>query len=96
MLALEQEGSTADEDLLDVFVAAEPGQPVRALLARLRTEGISADADYAGRSMKGQIGYGQKRARSVLLVTGGGMTLRRRGELDVEVDEAALLELLEG
>jgi len=24
------------------------------------------------------------------------MTLRRRGELDVEVDEAALLELLEG
>ena len=96
VLALEQEGSTADEDLLDVFVAAEPGQPVRALLARLRTEGISADADYAGRSMKGQIGYGQKRARSVLLVTGGGMTLRRRGELDVEVDEAALLELLEG
>ncbi|TML76783.1 MAG: histidine--tRNA ligase [Actinobacteria bacterium] len=96
VLALEQEGSTADEDLLDVFVAAEPGQPVRALLARLRTEGISADADYAGRSMKGQIGYGQKRARSVLLVTGGGMTLRRRGELDVEVDEAALLELLQG
>jgi len=96
VLALEQEGSTADEELLDVFVAAEPGQPVRALLARLRTEGISADADYAGRSMKGQIGYGQKRARSVLLVTGGGMTLRRRGELDVEVDEAALLELLEG
>ena len=96
VLALEQEGSTADEDLLDVFVAAEPGQPVRALLARLRTEGISADADYAGRSMQGQSGYGQKRARSVLLVTGGGMTLRRRGELDVEVDEAALLELLEG
>ena len=96
VLALEQEGSTADEDLLDVFVAAEPGQPVRALLARLRAKGISSDADYAGRSMKGQIGYGQKRARSVLLVTGGGMTLRRRGELDVEVDEAALLELLEG
>jgi len=94
LLSLELEGIAAAEDMLDVFVAAEPGQPVRTLLARLRATGISADADYAGRSMKGQIGYGQKRARSTLVVTDGGMTLRRHGELDVEVDEATLLELL--
>jgi histidyl-tRNA synthetase len=96
LLSLELEGRTADEDLLDVFVAAEPGQSVRALLAHLRAEGISADADYAGRSLKGQIGYGQKHARSLLVVTAGGMTLRRRGERDVEVDEAALVGLLQG
>jgi histidyl-tRNA synthetase len=96
LLSLELEGRTADEDLLDVFVAAEPGQSVRALLAHLRAEGISADADYAGRSLKGQIGYGQKHARSLLVVTAGGMTLRRRGERDVDVDEAALVGLLKG
>jgi hypothetical protein len=44
--------------------------------------------------MKGQIGYGQKRARSILLVTESGMTLRRRGEPDVDVDEQGLEELL--
>lgn len=94
LLSLELEGISADEDLLDLFIAAEPGQSVGALVARLRASGISVDADYAGRSMKGQIGYGQKRARSILLVTESGMTLRRRGEPDVDVDEQGLEELL--
>jgi histidyl-tRNA synthetase len=94
ILSLELEGISADEDLLDVFVAAEPGQSVGALVARLRASGISADADYGARSMKGQIGYGQKRARSILVVTEEGMTLRRRGETDVQVDEASVEELL--
>ena len=95
LLSLELEGISADEDLLDLFIAAEPGQSVGALVARLRASGISVDADYAGRSMKGQIGYGQKRARSVLLVTESGMTLRRRGEPDVDVDEQGLEALLQ-
>jgi histidyl-tRNA synthetase len=94
LLSLEREGITAAEDRLDVFVAAESGQPIGALVSRLRAEGVSADADYAGRSMKGQIGYGQKSARAVLLVTGEGMTLRRHQEPDVEIDETQLLELL--
>ena len=94
IMSLELEGIIADEDLLDVFVAAEPGISVSSLVARLRAEGFAADADYAGRSMKGQIGYGQKRARAMLVVTADGMTLRRRGELDVEVDDARLTELL--
>ena len=54
LLSLELEGISADEDLLDVFVVAEQGQSVGALVARLRASGISVDADYAGRSMKGQ------------------------------------------
>ena len=94
IMSLELEGIIADEDLLDVFVAAEPGISVSSLVARLRAEGFAADADYAGRSMKGQIGYGQKRARATLVVTADGMTLRRQGELDVEVDDARLTELL--
>lgn len=94
LLSLELEGISADEDLLDVFVVAEQGQSVGALVARLRASGISVDADYAGRSMKGQIGYGQKRARSILLVMESGMTLRRKGEPDVDVDEQDLEELL--
>ena len=96
LISLELEGITADDDLLDVFVAAEPGRSVDGLLSRLRQDGFAADADYAGRSMKGQIGYGQKRARAVLLVTGNGMTLRRQGELDVAVDEAELTDVLRG
>jgi histidyl-tRNA synthetase len=96
IMSLELEGIGAEEDLLDVFVAAEPDHPVHALLTRLRAEGFAADSDYAGRSMKGQIGYGQKRARAILVVDGSGMTLRRQGELDVAVDEGELLELLRG
>jgi histidyl-tRNA synthetase len=94
IMSLELEGITAGEHRLDVFVAAEPNRSVQALLAQLRANGFAADADYAGRSMKGQIGYGQKRARSVLVVTADTMTLRRQGEVDVEVDEAQLTELL--
>jgi histidyl-tRNA synthetase len=94
ILSLELEGITTEEDLLDVFVAASPDAPVEGLVARLRAEGLASDADYAGRSMKGQISQGQKRARATLVVTPEGMTLRRQGELDVEVDEEQLLELL--
>lgn len=93
ILSLELEGITVEEDLLDVFVAAADVS-VQPLVARLRADGFAADADYAGRSMKGQIGYGQKRARAILVVTRDGMTLRRQGELDVEVDEARLRDLL--
>ena len=94
IMSLELEGITAEEDRLDVFVAADASISVWALVARLRGDGFSADADYAGRSMKGQIRYGERRARSVVVVTEGGMTLRRQGERDVEVDEARLTELL--
>jgi histidyl-tRNA synthetase len=95
IMSLELEGITGDEDQLDVYVAAAPDAPsVQPLLARLRAEGFASDTDYAGRSMKGQISQGQKRSRATLIVTTDGMTLRRQGELDVEVDEAKVMELL--
>jgi len=95
IMSLELEGITAEEDPLDVYVAVAPDAPsVQQLLARLRAEGFSSDTDYAGRSMKGQISQGQKRARAILVVTTNEMTLRRQGELDVQVDETQLMELL--
>jgi histidyl-tRNA synthetase len=94
IMSLELEGITAQEDTLDVYIAAAYGVSVEPLLARLRAEGFAADTDYAGRSMKGRVSQGEKRARATLVVTSDGMTLRRKGELDLEVDEAQLTELL--
>jgi histidyl-tRNA synthetase len=97
ILSLELEGIAAEEDPLDVYVAVAPdASSVQPLLARLRAGGFASDTDYAGRSMKGQISQGQKRARATLIVTTDGMTLRRQGELDIEVSEAQLTELLRG
>jgi histidyl-tRNA synthetase len=94
VLSLELEGITADEPKLDVFFAVEPGRSALEAVAQLRRDGFAADTDYAGRSLKGQISHGEKRARALVLVTADGMTLRRRGELDVKVDLAQLEELL--
>ena len=38
------------------------------LVRDLRAAGIAADTDYAGRSLKGQIGYGQKHANATLIL----------------------------
>ena len=94
VLSLELEGITADEPRLDVFFAVEPGRSAQEAVAQLRRDGFAADTDFAGRSLKGQISHGEKRARALVLVTADGMTLRRRGELDVKVDLAQLEELL--
>jgi histidyl-tRNA synthetase len=85
LLSLELEGITAAEPLLDVFIAVEDEQrrnDALAALRELRADGISADTDYAGRSLKGQLTQGQKRANAVAIRTSDGWTLRRRGEQD--------------
>jgi len=61
-------------------------------LAELRSEGISCDTDYAGRSLKGQLTQAQKRAAAVAIRTSDGWTVRRRGEQDRSA--ATLKELL--
>ena len=93
-LSLELEGVTAEVPKLDVFVVVEPGQDALPIVKELRAAGISADMDYAGRSLKGQLGYAQKSARAVLILAADAWTLRRAGELDVEVDLPTLKELL--
>ncbi|HUZ99515.1 MAG TPA: histidine--tRNA ligase [Gaiellaceae bacterium] len=86
VLSLELEGITAAEPLLDVFFAVEPGQSAFSAVYELRAAGIAADLDHAGRSLKGQVTYGQKHARATVVVGAGGWILRRQGELDVGVD----------
>ena len=95
VLSLELEGITAEQPKLAVFVAVEPGQSGLAVVKELRAAGIAADTDYAGRSLKGQLGYGQKHADATLVLGAGGWTLRRGGELDVMVrDVEHLKEIL--
>jgi len=94
VLALEQEGAQSDVEPLDVFFAVEQGQSALTWLADLRRAGFSADTDYAGRSLKGQLTQGQKLARRVVVLAAGGATLRSPGELDREIDVAGLLEEL--
>ena len=55
---------------------------------------LLADSDHAGRSLKGQLTYGQKRARATVVVGADGWTLRRHGELDVPVAGVAELKEL--
>lgn len=86
VLSLELEGIAADEPELDVFFVVEAeGRRDDALrtMAALRDRGVSCDTDYAGRSVKGQLGLAQKRARTIAIRTLDGWTLRRRGEQDV-------------
>ena len=95
VLSLELEGIAAAEPLLDVFFAVESGQSALAAVYALRRAGKSADRDHAGRSLKGQVSYGQKHARATVIVGPHGWTLRRAGELDIEVrDVDHLQELL--
>ena len=93
MLALENEGRATEPPRLDVFFVVEAGaerERVLQSLAELRRRGLSADADYAGRSFKGQMTQaGRTRARTVVVVHGGDATIRREGadEQVVALDE---------
>ena len=97
VLALELEGVTADSPTLDVFLVIDGGSrtDVLSLLADLRARGIAADTDYAGRSLKGQLTQAQRSGAHTTVIFGdGGITLRRRGETDVDVQRGELLERL--
>jgi len=95
VLSLELEGIAVEQPRLEVFVAAEAGQSALHVVRELRAAGIAADMDYAGRSLKGQLGYGQKHAGATLVLQSDGWTLRRGGELDVTVrDVEHLKEIL--
>jgi histidyl-tRNA synthetase len=95
VLSLELEGISADEPQLDLFLVLEAPEHRDELLAELtalRASGLSADTDYAGRSVKGQLTHAQKRARGIAIRGADGWTLRRRGEQDRS--GATLQELL--
>jgi histidyl-tRNA synthetase len=85
VLSLELEGIDAEAPLLDLFFVLEDPrqrQEVLTTMTELRAQGYSCDADYAGRSLKGQLTQAQKRAAAVAIRGADGWTLRRRGEQD--------------
>jgi histidyl-tRNA synthetase len=97
VLSLELEGVTADPPAITVFLAVDGGSraDALALLADLRARGLAADADYAGRSLKGQLTQAQRSgARDIVIFRDGSITLRRRGAQDVDVQRDELLERL--
>jgi histidyl-tRNA synthetase len=81
------EGSASDPGI-DVFFAVEDDDvrpEVLAAMAELRRAGRSADTDYAGRSMKGQLTQaGRLGAQATVIARRDGATLRRAGAQDEE------------
>jgi histidyl-tRNA synthetase len=97
VLSLAEQGAEAPAPEIDVFFAVEDdaARPrVLAALAELRRAGRSADTDYAGRSLKGQLTQaGRVGARATVIARTDGVTLRRPGEKDREfasLDEAVM------
>jgi len=92
LIALEAEGVTAGLPGLDVFLVVEDAsrhERVVEILGALRRAGLSADIDYAGRSLKGQLTQaGRVRARTVAVVGTAGVALRQDGsERTVALDD---------
>ena len=90
LLALDAEGATTEAaPAIDVFFALDEGAPrelVASWLAQLRSSGVSADTDYAGRSLKGQLTQaGRLGAATVVVVDRRRATLRRPGSADEDV-----------
>ena len=82
-------GALDGQQEIDVFVIVEePARRREALvgLAALRARGVTAETDYAGRSLKGQLTQAQRLgARTTLFVRADGIAIRRRGEGDIVV-----------
>jgi histidyl-tRNA synthetase len=88
----------APREEIDVFFALDEGAPreqVLALVAELRRTGKSADADYAGRSLKGQLTQaGRLGARTTVVVGPTEAKVRRAGAKDETVPLDGLRERL--
>jgi histidyl-tRNA synthetase len=94
-LAVEREHEPVEAPRLDVFFAVEEGVSASSWLRAVRREGLSADTDFAGRSLRGQITQGQKLARRVVVLSAeGAATLRTPGRQDRPIDEEGLLREL--
>jgi len=95
LIALEDEGITAEAPQLEVFLALEPEGPrplALTWLKNLRDRGIAADTDFAGRSLKGQLTQaGRSGADTIVIVGPDAATIRRRGAADEPVAHADVL-----
>jgi histidyl-tRNA synthetase len=98
LLSMEAAGVTATPDEIDVFVALNEGDfkpRVLPLVQELRRHGLSAEVDYAGRSLKGQLTHARRLGAKAIVEWGPEhSTLRRPGRQDEEVATAELAERL--
>jgi histidyl-tRNA synthetase len=98
LLSLEAGGVTAEPESLDVFVLlveSDLKPRVLPLVAELRHAGLSADVDYAGRSLKGQRTHASRLGAKAVVEWGPEQSkIRRSGEPDEEVPTAELAERL--
>jgi len=96
LIAMEDERvAHAAAPTADVFVAVEPDAPrelVPPLLKGLRDCGIAADADYAGRSLKGQLTQaGRSGAQTTVILRAADALIRRSGAQDEPVAHTDVL-----
>jgi histidyl-tRNA synthetase len=95
LIALEGAGVTAEPASIDVFFALDENAPRREVtrwLAELRAHGISADTDYAGRSLKGQLTQAARLGASTTAVVGATTTvLRSATRPDETIDHSEVI-----
>jgi histidyl-tRNA synthetase len=80
ILALENEEIAATPRAIDVFFVVDgaPRERILEAMAELRRAGVSADADYAGRSVKGQMTQaGRSGARTIVVAREDNAAIRR-------------------
>ena len=98
LIAMEEAGATAEAPGIDVFFALDEGAPRRDVttwLAALRRAGISAETDYAGRSLKGQLTQAVRLgAGTTVIVRAEDAIVRRAGAQDVPLAHAEILGTL--
>jgi len=90
LIALEAEGEIPEPPTIDVFFAFDDPSKRKVVLpylSRLRSAGVSCDAEYAGRSLRGQRDYAFKRGAKMLLVT-----YSDRAELERKIEENELVD----
>ena len=89
LLAMEEAGlAEAEPPAVDVFVAVADyeGMLVFRLLKELRDQGVAADMDYAGRSLKGQLTQARRAgAATTVILRADDAVLRRAGAQDETV-----------
>ena len=99
LIAMEEEGvAEPPPAAVDVFLALEDGAPRASIarwLAELRRAGVSADTDYAGRSLKGQLTQARRLgARATVVVGPETATLRVPGTSDQPVAHEEIVSRL--
>jgi histidyl-tRNA synthetase len=98
LISMEAAVVEAETPAIDVFFAVENPDHRRRVLpivAELRRRGLSADVDYAGRSLKGQLTQAQRLGASrTVIVEGDESIVRAHGSADERVPTDQLLATL--